>query len=520
MFVPVTTPEEMRQWDATAVRFGLPEMLLMENASREALAVLQESVNLAGRRVWLFMGGGNNGGDAACLSRHLLDAGAMPLLIHTRPLGAYKGVTGAHLRLARRCGVSCVSAEKWLKASSTPSERIDRIDRDTPDVVVDGLLGTGFSGLLRPLEESLVNAINALAVHAFVLALDIPSGLCALRGIPCPDAVRAHMTISFEAAKPGLLLPDASAFVGNLLVRSIGIPSLARAAKPASFCHLDERWRESLPEVESMTHKGKAGHVLVVGGSKPYPGAAHLAAKGAARTGAGLVSVAAPADIIDAVRGNDPCLMPRALPDGEWDVLHADALQPLLEDCRALALGPGLGRTSGTTAMVLSLLSRTRPAAVIDADALVPEMLPHVTASDVLTPHPGEAARLLGCSVPEVQADRFAALAGLVRLAPAVWVLKGEGTLVGQKGRATAIFPFRVPQLAVGGSGDVLSGCCAALLAWGLARGLPAYSAACLAVRLHVEAGLLLATAFPRRGNTALDIAEILPLALSGNVVN
>lgn len=513
MFVPVTTPEEMRQWDAAAVRFGLPEMLLMENAAREALAVLQETANLAGRRVWLFMGGGSNGGDAACLSRHLLDAGAMPLLIHTKPLGAYKGVTAAHLRLARRCGVSCVQAEKWLKAAMTLS---DHIDRDTPNVVVDGLLGTGFSGRLRPLEESLVNAINALAVHAHVLALDIPSGLCAMRGIPCPDAVRAHMTVSFEAAKPGLLLPEAAAFVGELRVRPIGIPALARAAQPSSFCVLDERWRESLPEVQGMTHKGKAGHVLVVGGSRHYPGAAHLAAKGAARTGAGLVSVAAPAYMVEAVRGNDPCLMPRALPDGEWNILHADALQPLMEDCRSLALGSGLGRTAGTTAMVVSLLSCTRPAAVIDADALVPEMLPHVTASDVLTPHPGEAARLLGCSIPEVQADRFAALAGLVRLAPAVWVLKGEGTLVGQKGRATAIFPFRVPQLAVGGSGDVLSGCCAALLAWGLAQGLPAYSAACLAVRLHVEAGLLLAASFPRRGNTALDIAEILPLALAG----
>ena len=195
----------MSGWDRAAIDLGLPELLLMENASREALHVLSaETGQMPGKRVLLFMGGGNNGGDAACLARHLHDGGAEVLVLHTRPLGAYRGVTGQHVRLARRCGVAFAPAAGWPeKYRNTPWDvyaDASVCERGGPDIVVDGILGTGFSGSLRPLELELVGRINALEQRAFIFSLDIPSGLSGLTGRPCPVAVRAHATVTFEAA--------------------------------------------------------------------------------------------------------------------------------------------------------------------------------------------------------------------------------------------------------------------------------------------------------------------------------
>ena len=221
MFAPLPSPAEMSGWDRAAIDLGLPELLLMENASREALHVLSaETGQMPGKRVLLFMGGGNNGGDAACLARHLHDGGAEVLVLHTRPLGAYRGVTGQHVRLARRCGVAFAPAAGWPeKYRNTPWDvyaDASVCERGGPDIVVDGILGTGFSGSLRPLELGLVARINALAQRAFIFSLDIPSGLSGLTGRPCPVAVRAHATVTFEAAKPGLVLPEgASRFLSD-----------------------------------------------------------------------------------------------------------------------------------------------------------------------------------------------------------------------------------------------------------------------------------------------------------------
>ena len=521
----------MASWDRAAMDLGLPEFTLMENASREALQVLASCcAPLCGKRVLLFMGGGNNGGDAACLARHLVDAGALPLVLHTRPLAAYRGVTGQHLRLARRCAVPFGLAAGW------PSRYLQS-PWAKPDIVVDGLLGTGFKGSLRPLELGLVRHINQLGEQAFVFALDIPSGLSGLSGRPQPAAVRARCTVTFQAAKPGLVLPEAAPFVGELHVRPIGIPAQIREALPASFRLMEPGLLAALPEPGAAWHKGRAGHVLVVGGSQGLTGAPHLAALGALRSGAGLVSLAAPAGLVGEIRGGCPDLMTRPLvplplvaasPEGlateqgsaerplltdRWSPKLLEALSRELRGIAALVIGPGMGRTPGTAAFVAGLLGLPeRPPAVVDADALHalatrPEGLRHLTPADVLTPHPGEAAFLLRKSAADVQTDRMAALHGLMALAPSVWLLKGAGTLVGRMGEAVAVSPLAVPQLEVGGSGDVLSGCLATLLAQGVA----ALHAACAGTLLHAGAGRLLAERYPLRGNTASEIAASLP---------
>jgi NAD(P)H-hydrate epimerase len=512
MFAPLPTPEEMAAWDKAAVALGMPEMLLMENAARAAASVLAETFgSVAGRHVLLFMGAGNNGGDAACLARHLHDAGAETLVLHTRPLSRYQGMTAKHLRLARRCGVAFSPAAAWLSRSAHFGDPSRQRPGMVPDVVVDGLLGTGFPGILRDQEARLVNAINELGRHAFILALDIPSGLDGMTGRPSPVAVRASATVSFAAAKPGLAVPEAAPYTGRLRVREIGLPRLVRETLPPSFRLIEADLLRSLPEADAFRHKGDAGHVVVAGGSEGLCGAPHLAALGALRAGAGLVTVAAPGTLIGAIRGAMPDIMSRDL-GSSWGPDSGPALAPLLARAQALVVGPGLGRSPEAGQAVASILALpNRPPAVIDADALFalatdPARRNLLRRDDMLTPHPGEAAVLIGRDSAAVQADRPAALRDLIALAPSIWVLKGAGTLIGRRNDPVSLCPLAAPNLAVGGSGDVLAGCMAALVAQRLVADL----AACAAVLLHAKAGLWLAARCPHRGNLASEIAAAL----------
>ncbi len=532
MFAPLPAPWEMSGWDRSAIALGIPEPMLMENASREALhALLQETGDMRGKRILLFMGGGNNGGDAACLARHLLDRGAEVLVLHTRPLSAYRGAAAMHLRLARRCGVPFAPAAGWpARYRGTPWDTCADAavcERGGPELVIDGLLGTGFSGKLRPLELALVNHINALRQRAFLFSLDIPSGLSGLSGRPAPIAVRAHATVTFEAAKPGLVLPEAAPFVGRLHVRPIGIPAAVRRAQPASFQMLTETLAAALPRPASGWHKGTAGSVLIVGGSEGLTGAPHLSALAALRTGAGLISIAAPSGLCRDIKADCPDLMTRPLGRAgsvHWSPELLSEIQPCLRHCNALILGPGLGRAPETAAFVQALLAcPSRPSAIVDADALHalamrPEALASLRSCDILTPHPGEAATLLHTTPALVQADRFEAIASLQRLASSVWILKGAGTLIAATGQPITIAPYAEPNLAVGGSGDVLAGCLGTLMAQ--TGAIPSdecesssFLAACLGVRLHARAGSLLRERFPQRGNSATEIADMLPEA-------
>lgn len=548
MFIPVPFPEEMAQWDAEAIRLGLPEETLMENAARCAMESLRThwagyGVPLAGASVLLIAGSGNNGGDAFCMARHLLDAGAAPVLVCTREPDGYRGAARHWLNVAMALDIPVFSAEAWLRGACPIPTR--------PDIVIDGLLGTGFHGTLREREARIVAKVNSIAAP-FVLAVDIPSGLDAHNGRPCPDAVRAHVTVTFQAAKPGLLVPEAEAFTGRLDVRPIGMPRRVQEKNPPSCrtwllpaqaggdpaapyvlehgaAPLAMNWlrQAAVPGTvrkkawHGPAHKGEAGRVLIVGGCSDYTGAPCLAGLGALRCGAGLVTVAGPENVLHAVRSTLPALTTLHLPPKEsgqeW---HKDALRPLIpaiRSSRALVFGPGLGRSEGAAEFADALLNLPqRPPMVIDADALFalarrPELLQKLRPGDVLTPHPGEAASLLGIGSADVQADRFSALAELSRLAPAVWVLKGAGTLIAVPDEPTVVSPWNVPQLAVAGSGDVLAGAVGAFLAQGFPSGL----AATLGVWLHALAGLRLSETFPMRGCDPHDIANAMPSVLT-----
>lgn len=500
---PVTTVQEMRQWDALAVELGLSGFALMESAAQGALRVLLSHVpDVRGKICHLLMGAGNNGGDAACLSRQLLDHGACPVVFHTKDLDTYSGDAAQHLALARACGVEF-----------RPAEEFD----GHCDILVDGLLGTGFSGELREDALELVRKANR-GSQSFTLALDIPSGLDATSGRPCPKAIVANATATFAAAKPGLVLPWAGAFTGKLHTVYIGTPKKAQDKAGASFRLLQKGDLSLLPTPLPCGYKNAYGHVVVVGGAHGMSGAAHVAARAALRSGSGLVTCACPAFDVKDVRLAMPEIMTRALGEPEemqWKKRHAGEMADLLARCTSLVVGPGMGRGRDSADFLQALLCE-RPSCpmVLDADALMllaanPKLFAHLEMDDVITPHPGEAAALLGRGAGDIAQDPFGAVDALVALAGCTVVLKGAATLVRAPGFPLLIYPNDICQLSVGGSGDCLAGVVASLMGQG-AEGL---AAAALGVVWHGEAGRYLAAKYPNRGNLASEIADALSCA-------
>ncbi|GFK95172.1 Bifunctional NAD(P)H-hydrate repair enzyme Nnr [Fundidesulfovibrio magnetotacticus] len=505
---PLLTPAEMNAWDREAARLGLKTELLMENASREALHALAEKLDgVRGKSVLCLAGPGNNGGDAVALARHLHDAGAEVVLGLARPSGAHKGAPGFHLRLARRAGVVVLRAAQALEEAKA----------QPPDAVVDGLLGTGLSGDPRPDTAALIDAVNRLGQRSFVLALDIPSGLCGLTGRPGSPTVIADATVSFETAKLGLALPQASPYVGELLVRPIGIPRAVREALPPAHRLLAPELALMLPLPDPAMHKGAAGRLLVLGGSPGLTGAPFLSALGALRCGAGLVTAACPRGLEPVLKAGCPDVMTLPLGEGEqWDASMAAPIREHLEAWDALVIGPGLGRTPGAARFLEALLQGgPLPPAVWDADALFwLAAHPRRLERSVITPHPGEAARMLGLAIPEIESDRAGCVRRLAESTGAAVVLKGPASLICQGGDPSGsvyVSPFAEPNLAVGGSGDVLSGVAGSLLA----RGVSPLLAACLGVYWHGLAGRLVSGEFPYRGNLASEIVQALPRALT-----
>lgn len=500
---PVTTVQEMRQWDALAMELGLLGFALMESAAQGALRVLLSHVpDVRGKVCHLLMGAGNNGGDAACLSRQLLDHGACPVVFHTKALDTYSGDAAQHLALARACGVEF-----------RPAEEFD----GHCDILVDGLLGTGFSGELREDALELVQRANK-GRQSFTLALDIPSGLDATSGRPCPKAIVANATATFAAAKPGLILPWARAFTGKLHTVYIGTPKKAQDRAGASFRLLQKKDLACLPKPLPCGYKNAYGHVVVVGGAHGMSGAAHVAARAALRAGAGLVTCACPALDARDVRLSMPEIMTRALGESgedEWKKRSLGEMGDLLARCTSLVVGPGMGRGRDSADFLQALLCE-RPSCpmVLDADALMllsanPKLFAHLEKDDVLTPHPGEAAALLGRKTEDIAQDPFGAVEALAALTGCTVVHKGAATLVRAPNSPTLVYPNDICQLSVGGSGDCLAGVVASLMG----QSAESIAAAALGVVWHGEAGLNLAEKYPNRGNLASEIADALPAA-------
>jgi hydroxyethylthiazole kinase-like uncharacterized protein yjeF len=470
---------QTRELDRLAIAGGIPGRTLMERAGAAAFGCLRRRWPQA-RRVALLCGAGNNAGDGYVVARLARQAGFVVRVFRPEGLRPPAGDAAAAREAALAAGVG---------EAVIGSEPLGDYD-----LLVDGLLGIGLDGPPRAPFAAAIAAANGAGRP--VLALDIPSGLHADSGAVAGDAIRAELTVTFIGLKPGLLTGAGRACCGDIAFFDLGVPAGIYAQVPAAAERLDlARVADRLAPRPRDAHKGHFGHVLVVGGDHGMAGAVRLAAEAAARVGAGLVSVAtrsAHAAVIAAARPELMC----------HGVESAGALRPLLGRASVVAVGPGLGRDRWGRQLLGALLDSGLPL-VVDADGL--NLLagdPVARGEWVLTPHPAEAARLLGIGTAAVQADRFAALDALAARFDATVVLKGSGTLVG--GRAgVGLCSGGNPGMASGGMGDLLTGTIAGLAA----QGVPLTEAARLGVCLHAAA----ADRAARDGERGLLAADLLP---------
>ncbi|MDH3690174.1 MAG: NAD(P)H-hydrate dehydratase [Gammaproteobacteria bacterium] len=451
---------QTRELDRLAIEdCGIAGASLMTTAGEAAFACVRRKWPQA-KHITVVCGGGNNGGD---------------------------GYVVAHA--AKSAGMDCCvlalaeprsdDAKQMRRMVETDGIAVESFDAQLPstDVIVDGLFGTGLERAVSGQWARAIEAINAAT--APVLALDIPSGIHADTGRVLGSAVRADLTVTFIGLKLGLFTGRGPEFVGEIRFENLGVPSqiydvvspLAVRVTPQSLCRL-------VPRRARDAHKGHAGHVLVVGGDLGMPGAVRMAGAAAYRSGAGLVTVATQAAHAELVTAYTPELMVAAVDDCE-------ALRQCAERCSAIAVGPGLGRNAWGQAMFAAATELNRPL-VVDADAL--NLLadnPFSRDNWVLTPHPGEAARLLGSSTADVQADRRAAACAIIERYGGVCVLKGAGTLIASSSDNVYLCDRGNPGMASGGMGDVLSGVIIALIA----QGLGLAEAARLGAWIHASAG-------------------------------
>jgi NAD(P)H-hydrate epimerase len=477
----VYSAAQVRAMDRHAIERGVPGYTLMQRAGDAALACLRRNWPAA-QRIAVLCGAGNNGGDGYVLAR----------------LARAAGFEVAVAALADPARLSGDAARAFADFTASGGRHAAFSGRTIPgaDVVVDALLGTG---LVRPVAGELRACIeSANASGRPVLSLDVPSGLDADSGQARGIAIVAARTITFVGLKSGLFLGAAREHVGALEFAGLGVPDSAREGVPPVLRRLDTAMlAAALPKRRRSAHKGDHGRVLIVGGHA-MAGAARLAGEAALRTGAGLVTVASTAAAASAILGRRPELIVHA-------ATGAARLRPLLKSADAVAVGPGLGLDRRAKQLVEAVLASGKPV-VVDADALtIASKRPRRRAQWILTPHPGEAARLLESKTATIQRDRLAALAAIQKRYGGTCVLKGAGTLVSSAQGAPWVCDRGNPGMATAGSGDVLSGIIAALLA----AGADAELAAGAGVLLHAIAGDR-AAASGERGLIAGDlIAEL-----------
>jgi NAD(P)H-hydrate epimerase len=500
----------MRAADRRAIRAGVSAQRLMENAAAGLVQAVLES-RPGWRRLVVACGPGNNGGDGLAAARMLARDGLSVSVFTLKDSDSYRGAAAVNARRARESGLTFarIAGESGLRAF--------RRALDDADGIVDALFGTGLS---RPLSGAAASAVSAMERSGRgVASADVPSGLSSDTAELLGPCVRADLTAAFGAAKHCHVFHPARSMCGDLRVVPIGIPARLLASPRHPLWLVEEAdVRGRLPRRAGDSHKGDFGRVAIVAGSRGKAGAAVLAARGALRAGAGLVTIFCPASLEPTVVAALPEAMTRGLPerDGELAREAGEELPGALEGFDAVAAGPGLGSGKAIAPLLRELLKLPMPL-VCDADALNamprrPGVWAGRRAATVLTPHPGEAGRLLGVPTKQIQRDRVAAATRLARRSGAVVVLKGASTLIADPSGAVRVNPTGTPLMASAGAGDVLTGAVAALLG----GGLRAVEAAYCAAFLHGSAGELLAASLGDAGLLAHELADAIPLARDG----
>ena len=500
----VLTAAQMREVDRRTMELGIPGIVLMENSAHRVVEALAERfAPLERQRIVVLCGKGNNGGDGLAIARQLFTRfhpAALDVVLLAAP-EELKGDAAANYRMLRACGGEALPAISARARNAT--------------LVIDALLGTGVNGPAAGRMLEGIREINGGFPLARVVAVDIPSGMPSDSGEPVGEIARADLTVTFTAPKLGQAMPPNCDRVGKLVVGAIGSPPALYEDDAGIYLSLvgPEMFRALLAPRPRAGHKGTFGHVLVVGGSRGKSGAPSMAGMGALRAGAGLVTVASVESAIPQIAAHAPELMTEPLAQNDAGTLSREVnLGALAEGKTVLAIGPGIGRHADVAALVGRAFDEFTGPMVLDADGLFgfsgrgrPDRV------RVLTPHPGEMARLSGTSIAEVQRDRIAAARALAMDRSVTLVLKGQRTLIAFANGRVWINPTGTPALGTGGTGDVLTGLIAGFLAQFPKEPDLAVAAA---VYLGGLAGELGAAEIGEKCFIATDILRYLPKAM------
>jgi ADP-dependent NAD(P)H-hydrate dehydratase / NAD(P)H-hydrate epimerase len=506
--VKILTAAEMREVDRLTIERGLPGLILMENAGSRVVDFLRETFTpLDQHRVVVVCGKGNNGGDGFVVARQLF----------TRQL--CRQLTVLELFDPETLTGDAAANRRMLDVCGCPVLRELSNEAHLASLVIDAVLGTGLSGPAKGPSLDAIRTINERFPLAKKIAVDIPSGLPSDETKTPGEFVRADYTVSFTAAKRTQCLSPTHVHMGGLIVVPIGSPAELYETNPIYKLRLTspDDIRNLFAPRPCDSNKGMYGHVLVVGGSFGKSGAPAMAGLGSYRSGAGLVTVAVPKSALPAVASFRPELMTEPLGEtesGRLRLAEADQILDLAKKMTVLALGPGLGTEDETVRLVKRLYCDAELPAVVDADALnaLAGALPATTKIRILTPHPGEMSRLIGKSIKEVQADRVGVAEGLAAQSGAAIVLKGDRTVIAFPGGETWVNPTGSPAMATGGTGDILTGMVAGLVAQHPKDWTRAVVAA---VWLHGRCGELAGKRWGEEAVLATDLLDFLPEAMN-----
>lgn len=511
----LATAEQMQEYDRSAIRrLSIPGLLLMENAGRAFVDELQKRVHtLAGKNIVVVCGKGNNGGDGSVIARHCANRGAqVEVVLLARP-SSLRGDAAKNYAIAKK--MSAIRHSGLRVTSAASGAGFAR--RGNPDIIVDAIFGTGFSGSVSGVYSKAIDWINRS--KAYIASVDIASGVQGNSGAVAAQAVRANVTVTMGLRKVGHFVGGGRERSGEVVVVDIGIPpSLVSVSRTQTFRVGETDVRQSLPERPLTAHKYSVGKVFVLGGSRNFTGAPALAALSALRSGAGAVILGVPASIHPLLvkKLTEVILLP--LPETANGTVALSALQEVLEKCAwadSVALGPGLARDAETDRLVLSLLERTERPTVLDADGLnalsgKTSVLKRRSAPLVLTPHCGELSRLVGRPAALIDEKRVEVARESARQLRSILVLKGAPTVTATPEGKTYLNSTGNPGMATIGSGDVLTGIIAGLLAQGMDPVAGAWSG----VWIHGKAGDLSAERLGQRGILASDILDAVPEVL------
>ena len=514
----VATAEEMQELDRKAIEtYRIPGIVLMENAGRGAAEVISETFpDLHKKKIAIIAGKGNNGGDGFVIARYLLNNG-IPVRVYllTDPKGL-RGDAETNFNVFHRMKgevISVPSSKEYIKVKR---------DLERFDILVDGIFGTGLDAEVRGYYREVIDHLNMLQKP--IVAIDIPSGLDADTGKPLGAAIRASLTITFGLPKIGHLIPPGLDYVGEVKVIDIGIPKrLVEEEKiPTYLLEKGEiqKWL-SIPR-NPDTHKGDYGHLLVIAGSVGKTGAAAMACQAALRMGAGLVTLAIPKSLNPIMETKLTEVMTEPLPETPKQTLSLRAFSTIVRLCenkRAVIIGPGLGTYKETQSLVLKLIRTLNLPIILDADGITalttqPKSLPVANRLLVLTPHPGEMARLVRSQVKEVLEDRVGLSRNFSQSQHVHLVLKGHPSLISTPKGEIFINPTGNPGMASAGAGDVLTGMIGGLVCQGFDI-LPSLQ---IAVYLHGSAGDEGAKEMGEKSLIASDIIEKIPALLKARI--